>query len=69
MEAFPMCRKDAKNLNTYGIKNENLVFFDKIGINTNFTKLYAHAHKNERAIDFVPLNKPVTTTCIILNST
>ena len=57
MEAFPMCRKNAKNWNTSGIKTENLVFFDKIGINTNFTKLYAHAHKNERAIDFVPLRQ------------
>lgn len=50
--------------NTSGIKAENLVFLDESGVNTNFTRLYAHAPKNKRAVDSAPLNKPVTTTVL-----
>ena len=50
--------------NTSGIKAEKLVFLDESGVNTNFTRLYAHAPKNKRAVDSAPLNKPVTTTVL-----
>lgn len=50
--------------NISGIKTENLVFLDESGVNTNLTRLYAHALKNKRAVDCVPLNKPVTTTVL-----
>ena len=52
------------NKNTFGVKAENLVFLDESGVNTNFTRLYAHAPKNERAVNSAPLNKPVTTTVL-----
>ena len=52
------------NENISGLKAENLVFIDESGVNTNFTRLYAHALKSERAVDSAPLNKPVTTTVL-----
>lgn len=52
------------NKNTSGLKAENLVFLDESGINTNLTRLYAHASKSERAVDSAPLNKSVTTNVL-----
>ena len=61
-----MCRKNAKkwNKNTSELKAENLVFLNESGINTNLTRLYAHASKSERAVDSAPLNKSVTTNVL-----
>lgn len=61
--AFPCAGRTQKlEQNTSGIKAENFVFLDESGVNTNFTRLYAHAPKSERAVDSAPLNKPFTTT-------
>lgn len=41
-----------------------LVFLDESGINTNMTRRYARAKKNQRAVDSTPLNTPATTTIL-----
>ncbi len=47
-----------------GINAEHLVFLDESGINTNLTRLYAHALHWKRAVDAAPLNTPTATTLI-----
>ena len=43
---------------------KNLVFLDESGINTDMTRRYARAKKNQRAVDSTPLNTPATTTVL-----
>ena len=47
-----------------GINAEHLVFLDESGINTNLTRLYAHALHWKRAVDAAPLNTPTATTVL-----
>lgn len=47
-----------------GINAEHLVFLDESGINTNLTRLYAHALRWKRAVDAAPLNTPTATTVL-----
>ena len=50
-----------------GINAEHLVFLDESGINTNLTRLYAHALHWKRAVDAAPLNTPTATTVLHLS--
>ena len=43
---------------------KHLVFLDESGINTDMTRRYARAKKNQRAADSTPLNTPATTTIL-----
>ena len=43
---------------------KHLVFLDESGINTDMTRRYARAKKNQRAVDSTPLNTPATTTVL-----
>ena len=43
---------------------KHLVFLDESGINTDMTRRYARAKKNQRAADSIPLNTPATTTIL-----
>ena len=40
------------------------MFLDESGINTDMTRRYARAKKNQRAVDSTPLNTPATTTVL-----
>ena len=44
--------------------SKHLVFLDESGINTDMTRRYARAKKNQRAVDSTPLNTPATTTVL-----
>ena len=52
------------NVTMSGINAEHLVFLDESGINTNLTRLYAHALHWKRAVDAAPLNTPTATTVL-----
>ena len=43
---------------------KHLVFLDESGINTDMTRRYARAKKDQRAVDSTPLNTPATTTIL-----
>lgn len=45
-------------------KVRNLVFLDESGINTNLTRIYARAKKEERAVGTAPINTPAYTTIL-----
>ncbi len=43
---------------------DHLVFLDESGVNTDMTRHYARAKKNERAVDSTPVNTPCNTTVL-----
>ncbi len=46
------------------IPEENLVYLDESGVNTDMTRLYGRAKSNARVVDKVPLSTPKTTTVL-----
>ena len=50
--------------NIAGANPEHQIYLDESGINTNFTRHYAHAVHGKRAIDATPINTPAGTTVL-----
>ena len=64
--SVPDVQRKRKNWQQHIPENgaKNLVFLDESGINTDMTRRYARAKKNQRAVDSAPLNTPATTTIL-----
>ena len=60
-----MQRKRSQWIETISSVNaEHQIYLDESGINTNLTRLYAHALHWKRAVDAAPLNTPTATTVL-----
>ena len=60
-----MQRKRSQWIETIsGANAEHQIYLDESGINTNRTRLYAHALHWKRAVDAAPLNTPTATTVL-----
>ena len=60
-----MQRKRSQWIETIsGANAEHQIYLDESGINTNLTRLYAHALHWKRAVDAAPLNTPTATTVL-----
>ena len=64
--SVPDVQQKRKNWEKFLSENagKNLVFLDESGVNTNMTRHYARAHKEERAVDSAPVNTPSNTTIL-----
>ena len=64
--SVPDVRSKRKNWQQHIPENDakHLVFLGESGINTDMTRRYARAKKNQRAVDSTPLSAPATTTIL-----